>query len=296
MDKRRFKKVALSTAESISFLKQKGLTFSDPAAAEQCLAYIGYYRLKIYMRPFEDAGGHKEFVRGTDFNDIVALYNFDRKLRLLCMDALERIEVSLRSHIINVMGKHGGPHFYYQERFFGKEAAKNKHERVRDLKMFALEAQHLSINHYRKTYCFPEMPPIWCLTEASTFGFVSKLYANLNVRYRKEIAKAYDLDESILVSWFRSLTGLRNICAHHGRLWNARLVVDQPKQAKAYKADLQDPDSFYSRAVLMIVLMGQVSPDAQWKDNFKLLIDEHPKVCSKAIRFPADWRDRTLWQ
>lgn len=290
MDKRKFTKPAKSPADLISFLGGKGLTIGDSSYAESCLAYLGYYRLKIYMRPFEDTA--KAFYPGTTFEQIVDVYNFDRKLRLHCLDAIERIEVALRAHVINVMGKHGGPHFYYDESYFELKRA------VTGIRQRGENGKHLSITHYKKEYNEPHLPPIWCLTEASTFGELSRWFADLELTYRKEIAKGFGFDETICVSWFRSIAALRNICAHHGRLWNAELLVDTPKKANAYKADLSNNTRCYARLVILMALLDHIDSNhgTGWRSALVELLDARPACISLAdMGFPVGWKFRQLW-
>lgn len=290
MTKRTFNKLARSPAYLISFLQGKGLNIDDTAYAESCLTYIGYYRLKIYMRSFEDNA--KRFHPDTTFEQIVDVYNFDRKLRLQCLDAIERIEVALRAHIINIMGKYGGPHFYYSEDFFELK------DSVTGIRQRAQKAKHLSITHYRQEYYQPHLPPIWCLTEASTFGEISKWFADLELIYRKEIAQGFGFDEKICVSWFRSITALRNICAHHGRLWNAELHVDTPIKAKSYKQELSNNTRCYSRLVILLAFLNQIDPNhgTGWRSVLIEFLDRRPAFISLAdMGFPSDWRSRQLW-
>ena len=291
MSRRRFSKPALSATDLISFVEGKGLIVSDRAYALRCLTYLGYYRLKIYMRPFENV--HKKFNGGTTFEQIVEVYDFDRKLRLLCLDAIERIEVALRSHIINIMGSHGGPHFYYREEFFECKEA------VTSIRRLGEKGKHLSITHYKKEYDEPYLPAIWCLTEASTFGQLSKLYADLQITYRKEIARGFGFDESICVSWFRTLSAMRNICAHHGRLWNAEMHVNAPKKARKYANELVDNTRCYSRLVVLRGLLKEIDPNGGhgWLPELIALIDGRPtSVDLVAMGFPPDWKSRPIWR
>jgi abortive infection bacteriophage resistance protein len=290
MTKRKFTKPAQSPADLIAFLAGKGLNISDHAYAVNCLTYLGYYRLKIYMRPFETAA--KAFHPGVTFEQIVGAYNFDRRLRLHCLDAIERIEVALRAHIINVMGVHGGPHFYYDERFFELKSA------VTSIRRRGEDGKHLSITHYRKEYSEPHLPPIWCLTEASTFGELSRWYADLELVYRKEIAQGFGFDESVCLSWFRCIAALRNICAHHGRLWNAELLVDTPMKAKALKSDLSNNTRCYSRLVVLMALLRHIDPGHGygWRASLQEILDMRPSFVSLAdMGFPQDWRLSQLW-
>lgn len=285
-----FIKQALSASELLQFLLSKGLIIADRSYAEHCLAYIGYYRLKIYTRHFEDA--NKQFRTGTSFEDVLEIYEFDRQLRLLCLDAIEKIEVALRAHIINVMGVAGTPHFYYEERFFENRQA------VTNTRLLGQNGKHLSISHYKLQYSEPSLPPIWCLTEASTFGTLSTLFADLGLPYRKQIAKGFEFDESICVSWFRSIAALRNICAHHGRLWDAELLVDMPKKAKAYAADLANNKTCYARVVVLRALLKAIDFDGRhdWGSRFTDFIDKRPMSINLVdMGFPSEWGTRPLW-
>jgi abortive infection bacteriophage resistance protein len=101
--KRVYAKPALTPADLLAHLVARGLVVPHPIDALHALEYVGYYRLLIYMRPLqvEDPAGVRRFVAGTTFEDVFALYNFDRELRLLCLDAVERIEVALRAAIVS---------------------------------------------------------------------------------------------------------------------------------------------------------------------------------------------------
>ncbi|WPP00446.1 Abi family protein [Pseudomonas sp. HR96] len=66
-----------------------------------------------------------------------------------------------------------------------------------------------------------------------TIGQLSRLFSDLHLHHRKTVAAKFGYNESVLVTWLKSLTILRNVCAHHGRLWNASITADALKYAKA---------------------------------------------------------------
>jgi abortive infection bacteriophage resistance protein len=233
----------------------------------------------------------KEFVPGTAFEDIVTLYNFDRELRLLCLDAIERIEVALRASIINSLSVPHGPHFYLDPRHF--EAI----ESYRGFFSKAAHAEYLAISHYQKHYNSPPYAPIWAICEAVTFGGLSHLFSGLSLANRKLVATLFGYDESILVSWFRTLNDLRNTCAHHNRLWNAKLIVNKPMAAKAVSSELRPPqqERFYSRAVLIVALLKNVEPASDWRRRLLDLLTRYPRVQVIEMGFPADWAIRPFW-
>lgn len=287
---RTFTKPALSAVDLVRFLAGKGLIVTDNAKAEHAMAYIGYYRLKIYTRHFEEV--NKQFKAGTTFDHILDVYEFDRNLRLKCLDAIERIEVALRACIINEMGSIGSPHFYYNEQYFENKDA------VTSIRQLGMKAKHLSVTHYKANYESPALPPIGCLTEASTFGQLSTLYADLDIAYRKRIAKKFGFDETICVSWFRSIAMLRNICAHHNRLWDAELRVNSPKIARAYAVDLANNTKCYARMAVLQALLKTINHNghSDWVAAVKRFIKDRPAAISLSdMGFPETWENHSLW-
>lgn len=289
--KRSYNKPALSPADLLAHLQARGLGIPDPLRALHALEYIGYYRLLVYMRPLQNPSPMKTFLPGTTFDDILGLYNFDRELRLLCLDAIERIEVALRAAIVSQVAVPHGPHFFLEPQHF---------ERLSSFVEFfqtAGKTKHYpAVQHYRTHYSTPEVAPIWALAEAVTYGALSRLYSGLQLQHRKSVASRFGFDEVILLSWFRTLTTLRNQCAHHNRLWNATMLVDRPKVANRYKSELDPNDRFYARAVVLGALLEMIEPASDWRQRLISLIERYPKVQTSAMGFPPDWRTRAFWQ
>jgi len=286
---RTYSKPARTTEDLLAHLEARGLTVSNREAAAAALRQIGYFRLLIYMRPLQQLPG-KTFSGGTRFEDVLTLYNFDRELRLLCLDAVERIEVALRAAIVNALSPVHGPHFHLESRHF------ETYERFREFMQTATSARYGAIQHYTERYNTPSLPPIWAVVEAITYGALSRLYSGLHVANRKLVAKWFGYDEKVLVSWFRSLNSLRNMCAHHNRLWNCDMRVDQPMAARAVAGEMTRTNTFYARAVAMAALLDAVEPHAEWNRKLVALVERYPGVPVAAMGFPAGWSARPLWQ
>lgn len=283
-----YTKPALPPAALLAHLQRRGLSVGDPVRALAALEHVGYYRLLIYMRPLQQLP-QKTFLAGTTFETVLDLYNFDRELRLLCLDAIERIEVALRAAIVSQVAVSHGPHFFLDPQHF---------ERLDGFVEFfqtATRAKYLGIQHYRAHYGFPDLAPIWTIMEAITFGALSRMYSGLQVRHRRAIADRFGYDEKILVSWFRSINMLRNMCAHHNRLWNFHMLVDQPMAAKRFKNEMIRTDRFYTRAVVLIALLDHVASGSGWRQRLLDLISRYPAVPTSAMGFPTDWRNRSFW-
>lgn len=284
--RRVYTKPALTPVDLLAHLQRKGLEVDNIPAAVRAIETIGYYRLLIYCRRFQ--GQDKQFHSGVQFDSIVKLYTFDRRLRLICLDAIERIEVALRASINNRAAVDCGPHFYMEKQHFQRFKSYQK------FASHAIIANHLLKKYYNDNYDFPELPPIWVLTEILSFGKISLLFADLNLSIRKKIAHDFGYDESLLVSWFRCLTDFRNLCAHHERIWNARMLNCQPTKARDLP-ELQDQDRFYARAVLITALLRSIEPGEAWRDQLKTFIADHPYVDPREMGFPPGWDQLPFW-
>ena len=289
-----YTKPALCPTDLLAHLAARGLQVPDRDAALHALGYIGYYRLLVYMRALQQADpctGTRTFLPGTDFDDVLHLYSFDRGLRLLCMDAIERIEVALRAAIVSEVAVAHGPHFFLEPHHFERVAAF-----VEFYQTACRDKRYLAIRHYEQRYNAPELAPIWAIMEAITYGALSRLFSGLRLVHRKAIARQFGFDETVLASWFRSLNLLRNMCAHHNRLWNAPMHVDQPVGAKKLRGELGRTDVLYARLVVLAALLDAIGGGAEWKRRLVELLDRYPGVSRTVMGFPEDWQSRAFWQ
>ncbi len=298
----KFDKPAIDADAQVALLRSRGLLISDEARAKHYLRFIGYYRLAGYSLPlqvnYNDDGSHR-FLDGVSFNDVLDLYVFDRKLRLAAIDALERIEVAFRTVLSQTMSERHGPHWYTDAGLF---APTYRHDKFLDVLKKEVgddpakaDVRQTFIQHYYRKYGDPPLPPSWMVFEVLSFGTVSQVFKHLLREHQKPIAKTFDLDGSVLASWMHAITYLRNLAAHHQRLWNRAYTI-KPIVAKKYAGDLSDPTRFYAQAVMMKVILKVVSPEANWGDRLATLLAEHPNVPSERLGFPRDWQQRPLWR
>lgn len=131
--------------------------------------------------------------------------------------------------------------------------------------------------------------------EVLSLGTVSKIFKNLVREHQKPIAKAYELDVSIFASWLHALSYLRNLAAHHQRLWNRRYTI-RPAVARKVADDLSQQDRFYAQAVMIQVLLKKISPGTVWGARLKDLFNEYPSIEIKRMGFPENWSTRDIWQ
>ena len=160
-DKIDYTKKPLTIAEQIARLKQRGLIFDDESEATSYLFNISYYRLRAYTYPFQENGedcDHNFTRKDIHFEDIIALYCFDRRLRSLIFNAIEKIEVAVRTKVVQVYAEStGNSHWYDDESLyrFGYD------DLMEHIEADVNRSNEDFIKHYNSKYNDPPMPPSW---------------------------------------------------------------------------------------------------------------------------------------
>ena len=303
----KYNKTPLSIQDQAQLLLNRGLVCTDTKRLEQYLTSIGYYRLSAYWLPFEqhssNGSRNHQFVPNTNFDEILELYIFDRKLRLLIMEAIERIEVALRSQWSGTLALlNNDSHAYMNPLLF-----KCPRQHIRNLAKIDREFEKSNetfILHYKSSYNSPPFPPIWSVVETMTLGTLSHWFANTaDVATKKNIMTAFNMPTiDILEKVFHTLTPIRNVCAHHSRLWNRRFAMSLP-QIKRFKDSLVPENSpnhqanhLYNYLVVIAILMQAVSPNSSWKSRLIDFLNTVTPNRHKTMGFPADWQNRGIWK
>lgn len=294
----RFTKPATTYDQQIDRLIQRGMQIPDRDRARHYLSHLNYYRLGAYWLPFEADHATHRFSPETRFDDVVSLYVFDRELRLLVMDAIERLEVSVRTQWAYHLAHTYGPHAHMDAGLFKRSDGYRKCRT--SLEEELRRSKEVFVSHYQNNYSVPDLPPLWAVVEVMSLGQLSKWVSNLrHSRDRQVIARCYGIDEMILTSFLHHLTIVRNICAHHGRLWNRRFGFQfkQPRRPVELARSLNErqPKRLYNTLTMLEYFMGCISPDHHWRDRLQDLLARHPSVDLRTMGFPNNWQELALW-
>ena len=281
-------------------LKAQGLIINDEALAVKTLSEISYFRFAAYLRPLEaDKLTHK-FKPKSTFENAVSLYEFDNALRQLLFTAIQRIEVALRSYIIQHFSMCHGPFWFMQMSLHDSE-----HRFLENLSALDREVTRSKedfIKEHFLHYDKPEFPPAWKTLELASFGTLSKLYYNFaDKRVKKQVAREFNLPQhEVLESWMRSLAALRNHCAHHARLWNRYLNATPQLNAHMrgnWITNRQiDANKLYAILCCIVYWLDSMERGDEFRSQFHQLLDSYPVVDPAAMGFPARWKDEPLWK
>jgi len=293
-----FSKPPKTYQEQLQILKDRGLTVSDESHALHLLQHHNYYRLSAYRFPFTTSANPDQFLPGTTFEQLWSLYHFDRTLRQFVSEALKRVEISVRAHWAYVLGHAYGAQAYEDSKVFHVPV---RHTDALGKLDSELNRSHEDfVEHYRKKYGMTR-PPIWAACEVMTFGLLSRFYENIaRDKDKKKIASCYGLSIDILGSLLLHGSYVRNLCAHHARLWNRRftITVQLPKHKPAEVFASVNPAEdrrIYNTLVLLIHMMTVIDPDSTWPIRLTgQLLDFDARLTSH-MGFPADWQARPVW-
>jgi len=295
-----YAKPSLSLDQQIDLLAQRGMAVPDRALARHYLGHINYYRLRAYWLPFEEPNsvGDHRFRARTGFGDVLSLYVFDRRLKLLLLDVIERVEVSVRTQWAHQLAMRHGPHAHLDGALF---ADRDKYGRCLDALREEIGRSHETfIEHYRRKYTSPAIPPIWAACEVMSLGQLSKWLQNLRLRAdRQAIAAGYGLDESVLCSFLHHLSNVRNLCAHHSRVWNRRFTFTMkiPRHPENLRRAFnpQADRRLYNTLAMLAHLVSIISPQSEWRRHLVELLEAHPQVQPAKMGFPENWRTLATW-
>ena len=289
--------------EQISLLKQRGMLFHNELQALQFLKNISYYRLKGYWWDMQQDRITHTFAPNTYFENVIERYNFDRHLRLLLFDAVERIEIALRTKMIYYLSLSYGATWYLDSDLFADSV---KHaENVNHLQREFEYSQEIFIKNHKRKHSNSN-PEAWKILEIASMGTLSKFYKNLKHQLPEKsiIAKEMGLNlHSELSSWLEAIVYVRNIIAHHSRLWSRNMVkrpIDNINNPIGlwFNNDLLPVQKKKPFLIIssMMYLCNKVTPNHQIKIKIVDLIDNNPDVPIYKLGFLNNWKSEPLWK
>jgi abortive infection bacteriophage resistance protein len=298
--KQPFSKPPLSIQEQISLLENRGILIQNKDMAAHYLKFIGYYRFSGYTNYFKTT--NDRYKDGTTFEAVLQHYIFDRKLRALLFNTMENIEIAIKSIITSAMTERYGPFWFTNSALFvahiGQKSIKGADIVLQAIRDTTIEQKNKDVflKHYYDKYSSPDLPPSWIVMETLSMGVVSRIFSLLKVEERKVIASSLQIKERHLVSWMRSLTYTRNLCAHHARVWNRvfTLKVEADKRYQICREPAFHKGKIYSQLVVVAILLEAIAQDNHWEKHIKKLLFSSSHPYANDMGFPENWNEFNL--
>ena len=270
-------KVFKTIQEQISILESKGLIIDDYLFTEDILIRENYFFISGYRHLFLKSPKDRNFIKGTTFRELYALFNFDRQVRNIVFKNLLIIENNLKSIISYQLSKKYGfrEKDYLRPENFTKVPDKQRQlsDTLKKMKrqIRVNGAQHSATNHYLKNYGYI---PLWVVVKVLSFGIVGELYTVMKREDQEEIAGIYDLSVNNLLTYLPILSNYRNLCAHEDILYDHRTqkIIGDTRYHDGLDIPTTDGEYIYGKDdlfALIIILKQLLRPE-----EFRLLINE----------------------
>lgn len=282
-------KVFKSLNEQIDILKSKGLVIEDYDKAKETLLRENYFFINGYRSPFLQIGS-KRFVEGVTFEELYALFSFDRFFRNIIFKNLLIVENNYKSIFSYVMSRKYGykEKEYLNPNNFNRSREKNRqiNDLLRKLKrqIRINGGQHKATSHYINNYGYI---PMWVGIKVLSFGIVSEMYSILKKDDREEIASYYNgITPDILENYLSIVSNYRNICAHEDILYNHETQKNIEETTYHELLNIPKMDGEYIYGLHDIFALIIILKQLMSYDDFKMMLNE--------INYEVDWLSSKL--
>lgn len=280
----------LTVEEQINNLKSIGLIISDEEEAKCFLNDVSYFRfIKAYSLNLKTKNG--AYYEGVSFENLKQLYLFNSNFRQILFPQIEKVEVNLRCRIANYFSyKYGVLGYKSSENFVNLEYYKEFKDDIE--KEISRNKRSPFVKNFQTNYENGEIP-FYALIELFSFGTLSKFYKNMKNEDKKIIASSFHVGYTYLQSWIENIAYVRNICAHYGRLYNAKFTIT-PILYKQYSEDNIGNIRVFST---LLCLKHLIPHDRHWEEfvnTVESLLEKYPATKKELMGFPEAWREYLL--
>ncbi|WP_158279705.1 Abi family protein [Coraliomargarita sinensis] len=297
-------KESLRSEEQAQRLLDRGLK-ADREELIKRLSSVSYYRLSGYLYPFRKTDSDN-YVEGATLKVIWDRYCFDRRLRVLLLDAIERVEVAIRTQLTYHFSEKHGAFGHCDERHFPNLKIVDYIEWRENLIVETSRSKEAFKQHFFKKYGDSHRNlPVWMASELMSMGSLLTMLKGVDSGIQSKVSSHFGMADELLLSWLRSLYAARNVCAHHSRLWNRVLgyAPSLPQRNKYPNWHITDATGkrvlVNNRVGILLMIchnfLKQISPTSQWRKRTEELFAEYPEIPVKAMGLPAEWTKHPLW-
>jgi len=282
---------SMTIDEQINNLKKIGLIIENEEYAKIILNDISYFRLikAFSLQLKEKNGNYYDFVT---FEQLVNLYLFNSNFRHLIFAEIEKIEINTRCRISNYVSNKYDILGYKEKSNFVNEIYHQIF--IKEIKgEIKRNSKALFVKNFKKNYVGGDLP-MYAIIELFSFGMLSKFYKNMKNTDKKEIATTFGVCFIYFESWLESIAYTRNICAHYGRLYNAKLTKT-PIMYKEYKEMGILNNRIFGVILCMKIILRNDSHWNEFVNNLKLLLFKYKNINLKTMGFPKNWEELLIY-
>ena len=302
-------KIFKSIDEQIEILKSKGLVINDLDKTKDILFRENYFFISGYRHMFMRGNKEKGFIEGTTFEELYAVFVFDRKIRNIMFKYILVIENNIKSIISYQLSKKYGfkdkdylnPKIFTQDALRVRQVYDVLNKMKRQIRVNG--KQHTATMHYISNYGYI---PMWILVKVLSFGLISELYGILKTEDQVTVSEFYDLNTETLGIYLALLSNFRNLCAHEDILYDHRTQRQIPNTKYHYELEIPKDEEEYKYGkndlFALIIIFKQMLRDEEFVDLINELSYEIDVLDGKVdtvplntilnkIGFPDNWRE-----
>ena len=294
----RYNKLPLTLQQQADLLIKRGL-IAEPSLLIKRLEFVNYYRLSAYWYPFKNK--NNSFKSNTIFDEVWRRYTFDRQLRCLVIDAIERVEIAVRTSIVyNFVHKHGA--FGYENKNKFPSLSISEHNKLlENINVSVSRSKEVFVEQFKINYgdIHNNLMPLWMASELMSFGMMFTFYRGLSRKDKLEVSRKYNISFGVLTSWLSTLNYIRNTCAHHSRLWNRKLAVKPliPNNNIIWQLPVKiKGDYIFGTLTILKYLLNFVAEQSNWSNRLTNLLENYNDIPLKPMGFPENWKDSPIWK
>ncbi|MCK5243345.1 Abi family protein [bacterium] len=294
-----YKKSPLSFEQQADQLIVRGLIADRDKLIER-LKRVNYYRLSGYLYPFRQPDN--TYLPGTTLEKICRRYTFDRQMRLLVLDGIERVEIAVRTDLVYQFVHQYGPFGYCEAVNLPHLSQPQHHEFIERINKEKNNGREVFVKHFTTKYgdnhdCLP----MWMAAEIMSFGTFLTFFRGVEKSIKQAIAGNYNISQEVLHSWLGAINAVRNICAHHGRLWNRELgfkpLVPRENKHPQWHNPVEVPDNrIFGILTILKYMLNIVASQSKWPERVKGLLDKYADIPSVPMGFPENWQECPIWK
>ena len=293
-----YSKPPLSFEQQADKLIARGLA-ADRDMLVTRLQSVNYYRVTGYRSPVRHADD--TYRAGTAFDAVWRRYTFDRRLRILLLDAIERVEVCVRTRTVYEHVHKYGPFGYSNPASLPKLSGARFGQFLARLDEEIQRSHEAFVKHFHAKYGDRHnYLPLWMAAEIMPFGSTLTLFRGASDDIKKQVSGAFNQPNEVFESWLLALNSVRNICAHHARLWNRTLGIQVKIPRRNKNPEWHAPvrfanDRLFAILTILRYALKYSAPQSHWPERLQLLLEEYPDVPPLSMGFPANWKDCPIW-
>lgn len=275
-----YSKTPITIEQQVQLLKERGLIVRNDDECAHFLRNVSYYRLGWYCKDHQDPKSD-HFRQGVTFEKIKTIYITDQRLRNLIAESVDRIEVALRSMLVNESC------CYFNDAFW--HISNNYIQKIIVEKLKISKGYTCPFTHYNDKYRTDANKnneyPFWLISEFLFFSEMSLVYANELKKYnavRKAIAKEFGLKPFHLAKCLHSLSILRNAVAHHDKIYKRvfpfSAKIDGFEWVKTENEPFVKYNFFINHYYIIDHLLSIIHPNNSWRSRVDDLLFEDTSI------------------